>query len=182
MKTITYKGYQASVEFDNGSLYVKVLHIDDVLIAECDKASDAEAAAQELIDDYLQDCKEEGRDPAKPFKGSFNVRIAPDLHRRAAVEAAEASVSLNTWVGLAIQEKIECSRLSERIDGVISSGKRNMTLHFTDVAAFWAEKGAQGSMQVNRQKRLMWEEAEPVAENNVVVMLHNFGARRGHNG
>lgn len=106
MKTITYKGYQASVEFDDGSLFVKVLHIDDVLVAECDRASEAEAVARDLIDAYLADCEEEGREPAKPYKGSFNVRISPDLHKRAAMNAAAEGLSLNGWIGHAIEEKL----------------------------------------------------------------------------
>lgn len=106
MKTITYKGYQASVEFDDGSLFVKVLHIDDVLVAECDRASEAEAVSRDLIDAYLADCEEEGREPAKPYKGSFNVRISPDLHKRAAMSAAAEGLSLNGWIGHAIEEKL----------------------------------------------------------------------------
>ncbi|MFC3164997.1 type II toxin-antitoxin system HicB family antitoxin [Ciceribacter thiooxidans] len=106
MKTITYKGYQASVEFDDGSLFVKVLHIDDVLVAECDRASEAEAVARDLIDAYLADCEEEGREPAKPYKGSFNVRVSPDLHKRAAMNAAAEGLSLNGWIGHAIEEKL----------------------------------------------------------------------------
>ncbi len=106
MKTITYKGYQASVEFDDGSLFVKVLHIDDVLVAECDRASEAEAVARDLIDAYLADCEEEGREPAKPYRGSFNVRVSPDLHKRAAMNAAAEGLSLNGWIGHAIEEKL----------------------------------------------------------------------------
>jgi len=129
MRTITYKGYQASVEFDDGALFVKVLHIDDILIAECDKASQAEAVAHELIDDYLEDCREEGREPSVPFKGSFNVRVAPEIHKRSAVAAAEMGVSLNAWIGTAIQEKLECSNLSKRMDGVISNTESYVGTH-----------------------------------------------------
>ena len=77
MKTINYKGYQASVEYDDGTLFVKVLHIDDLLVAECDSASDAPKALADLVDAYLDDCAELGREPTKPFKGTFNVRVGP---------------------------------------------------------------------------------------------------------
>jgi predicted HicB family RNase H-like nuclease len=33
-----------------------------------------------------------------PFKGSFNVRIGPDLHRRAALAAKDQKKNLNTIV------------------------------------------------------------------------------------
>jgi predicted HicB family RNase H-like nuclease len=106
MKTISYIGYQASVEFDDGVLFVKVLHIDDLLVAECDSASDAPAALKELVDAYLADCAELGREPTKPFKGTFNVRVTPELHRRAAINAAEEGVSLNSWVQSAVEQKL----------------------------------------------------------------------------
>lgn len=121
MKTITYKGYQASVEFDDGSLFVKVLHIDDVLVAECDRASEAEAVARDLIDAYLADCEEEGREPAKPYKGSFNVRVTPDLHKRAAMNAAAEGLSLNSWIGDAIEEKLARSGRPARAQGAQSA-------------------------------------------------------------
>lgn len=140
MRTIMYKGYQASVEFDDGSLFVKVLHIDDVLVAECDSASGAEKVAQELIDDYLADCEAEGRAPTKPFKGSFNVRLTPELHKRAAMEAAEEGQTLNSWISNAIQEKVECSRLSERIDGVIAGGRSAMLAQIVEMSSSgWGE-------------------------------------------
>ncbi|WP_083220424.1 type II toxin-antitoxin system HicB family antitoxin [Hoeflea olei] len=130
MRTVTYKGYQASVEFDNGALFIKVLHISDILLAECDKASEVENVARELIDDYLEDCREEGREPAVPFKGSFNVRVAPEVHKHAAMAAAEAGISLNSWIGRAIQEKLECSSLSKRMDGLVSSTETYANAHF----------------------------------------------------
>lgn len=106
MKTISYKGYQASVEYDDGTLYVKVLHIDDLLVAECDSASNAPKVMQELVDAYLEDCAELGREPTKPFKGTFNVRVGAELHKRAAMNAAEEGVSLNSWVQSAVEAKL----------------------------------------------------------------------------
>ncbi|TRC78545.1 type II toxin-antitoxin system HicB family antitoxin [Mesorhizobium sp. WSM4310] len=127
MRTVTHKGYQCSVEFDDGALFVKVLHIDDVLVAQCDSASEAQATAVELIDAYLEDCRELGRAPSKPFKGSFNVRVEPHVHRGAALAAAEAAVSLNSWVATAIHEKLECGKFQERVDSVFAA-KREIAL------------------------------------------------------
>jgi predicted HicB family RNase H-like nuclease len=107
VKTLTYKGYQASVEFEDGALFVKVLHLDDLLIGECDAASDAPNVLEELVEAYLADCAEAGRAPSKPFKGSFNIRIPSELHRKAAMQAAERGVSLNGWVQQALEEKAE---------------------------------------------------------------------------
>ena len=46
------------------------------------------------------------RDPQKPFKGSFNVRIPTDLHRKAAAKATMMGVSLNQLVQKALEEKV----------------------------------------------------------------------------
>lgn len=116
MKTITYRGYQASVEFDDGALFVKVLHIDDLLVAEVDRASEAQDALGRLVDAYLADCLEEGREPSQPFKGCFNVRISPDLHRLAAMQAAEAGQSLNRWIADTIESRLYPGQ-SERTAG-----------------------------------------------------------------
>ena len=148
MKTISYKGYQASVEFEDGMLFVKVLHIDDLLVAQCDKASDAQGALEELVEAYLEDCQEAGREPTKPFKGSFQVRLTPELHRRAAQAAAEEKLTLNAWVTDAVKEKMECDKLSERIDGVFSRSKANML----DTAAL--TQWMQASLS------LAWEDAQ----------------------
>ena len=63
MKAITYKGFQASVNYEDGALFIKVLHIDDLLIAEVDSAASVQEEFEILIDEYLADC-EEGFDPA----------------------------------------------------------------------------------------------------------------------
>ena len=50
------------------------------------------------VDDYLAFCEEKGKNPEKPFKGTFNVRVGAELHERAALKAAERNESLNQFV------------------------------------------------------------------------------------
>ncbi|TWF53179.1 type II toxin-antitoxin system HicB family antitoxin [Neorhizobium alkalisoli] len=107
MKTLSYNGYQAAVEFEDGQLFVRVLHIQDLLVGECDAASEAQKIFEGLIDAYLEDCLELGKEPDKPFKGTFNIRVAPELHRQAAMLAAEQGVTLNKWVSTALEEKLQ---------------------------------------------------------------------------
>jgi predicted HicB family RNase H-like nuclease len=101
-----YKGYQGSVEYDDGSLLVRILHIADAVTATCDAASDAIRVFEQLVDDYLETCAETGDEPNRPFKGSFNVRIEPELHRIAALAAAAGETTLNSWVEEALEEKV----------------------------------------------------------------------------
>ncbi|SDU26344.1 type II toxin-antitoxin system HicB family antitoxin [Stappia sp. ES.058] len=116
MKTLRYKSYQAAVEFDDGALFVRVLHIDDVLIAECDSASETQSVFEDLIDTYLKDCEEVGKEPDKPFSGTFNVRVRPELHRKAAMLAADNGIKLNAWVTQAIEEKVARISTARRPD------------------------------------------------------------------
>ena len=48
------------------------------------------------IDDYLELCKEKEIEPEKPFKGSFNIRLGTELHRRATIEAQQKGINLNS--------------------------------------------------------------------------------------
>jgi len=39
------------------------------------------------VEDYLETCKALGREPQKVYKGVFNVRIEPELHKKVYQEA-----------------------------------------------------------------------------------------------
>jgi predicted HicB family RNase H-like nuclease len=64
---------------------------------------------RDLVDDYLETCAATGKEPCKPFRGSFNVRVDPQLHKKAAVSAAAGSLSLDAWVDSAIRERLDRS-------------------------------------------------------------------------
>ena len=101
---MTYKGYIGSVHFseDDATFYGKLEAINDLIMFEGESVRELRKAFHGAVDDYIQACKETGREPQKPFKGSFNVRLAPDLHKRAALEAAKKGISLNQLVQDAI--------------------------------------------------------------------------------
>ena len=117
MTTLNYHGYQGSIEYEDGQLIIQLLHIDDFITTICDSAGQAEAAFHELVDDYLATCEETGRAPEKPFKGSLNIRMLPELHRRAAMAAASAAVSLNAWIVRACEAAISASAPPQSIEG-----------------------------------------------------------------
>ena len=58
MTALHYKEFQGSVEFEDGLLVVRILHIDDLVMTEIDSAAMAQAAFQELVDDYVRTCAE----------------------------------------------------------------------------------------------------------------------------
>jgi predicted HicB family RNase H-like nuclease len=43
----------------------------------------------------------------KSFKGSFNVRVKPEIHQRAAMIATAKGISLNQFVQKALVKEIE---------------------------------------------------------------------------
>lgn len=128
MKTVSYKGFQAAVEYEDGVLFLRVLHIEDLLVAQCKSVEEFEPAMAELIEDYLQDCAALGKKPTKAFSGTFNVRVGEDLHRKAAVAAAENGCNLNAWVVEALTEKLECDRLDDRVETVFRDARQDMAL------------------------------------------------------
>lgn len=103
-----YKGYVGSVELSeyDTTLFGKILGIRPLILYEGRTADELIHGFHEAVDDYLQDCVEDGIAPEKPFKGSFNVRIGCELHRDAAIYAMEHEQSLNTFVMEAIKEKL----------------------------------------------------------------------------
>lgn len=62
---------------------------------------------KQSIDNYLFLCEKIGKNPDKEFKGTFNVRITPEMHKRAALEAAKQKITLNQYVMKAINQSFE---------------------------------------------------------------------------
>ena len=108
---LEYKGYTGSIEasIEDHCLFGKILFISDLVTYEAETVSDLEAEFIVAVDDYLLTCKEVGKDPQRPFKGSFNVRISPELHRKAAIEANKASISLNEYTAKAIDAYVNAN-------------------------------------------------------------------------
>ncbi|WP_434340201.1 type II toxin-antitoxin system HicB family antitoxin [Motilimonas cestriensis] len=96
-KALTYKTYCGSyeVDFDEGILFGKIECINDLVTFEAESVPELKVAFEEAVDDYLETCAQLNKDPDKPFKGSFNVRVGEGLHKRAYIESVKRGVSLN---------------------------------------------------------------------------------------
>lgn len=95
--TIEYKGYIGSVEFsaEDSIFHGKVQGIRALISYEGSNAQELVNDFHYAIDDYLELCSEENIEPEKAYKGSFNVRISPELHKKAVVYAYSQQTSLN---------------------------------------------------------------------------------------
>ncbi|MEP6533715.1 MAG: type II toxin-antitoxin system HicB family antitoxin [Bryobacteraceae bacterium] len=104
-----YAGYQGSVHYNNEDevFYGKVMFIPALLSYEGTDVKSLRDSFREAVDDYLELCKEISKEPEKPFKGSFNVRTAPELHRRIALYAVEHDKNLNSVVTEALEHFLE---------------------------------------------------------------------------
>lgn len=106
---ITYKGYHGSVGFsaEDEIFYGKVEGVNDLITFEGDSVKTLKKSFEEAVEDYLETCKQIGKDPQKTYKGSFNVRIGSELHQKAANFANRKRISLNDFVKKAITSAIK---------------------------------------------------------------------------
>ena len=103
---MTYKGYKAAIFYDkDDKIFVgEVFGIRDSLNFHGRSIDELENSLKDCINNYLDYCKQIGKEPQKEFSGSFNVRISPIVHEHASEYAVENGISLNQVVSLAIEK------------------------------------------------------------------------------
>ena len=106
--TMEYKGYLGSVEFseEDALFYGKVLGIRALVSYEGNNAQELIADFHGAVDDYLELCAQHGKEPERAYKGSFNVRISPELHKQAVVAAMSHNMTLNSFVESSIAQAV----------------------------------------------------------------------------
>ena len=106
--TMQYKGYIGSVEFseEDGLFFGSVQGIRASISYEGTDAKSLRDDFHGAIDDYLLFCEQEGEEPEKPYKGSFNVRFGPELHRKAALYAISHEKTLNSFIVESVQKAL----------------------------------------------------------------------------
>ncbi len=107
---LEYKGYHGSVEIsvEDDCLFGKVQFIQALVNYEGKTVSELSNAFHESVEDYMATCETKGVEPERPFKGSFNVRVGPERHARAAMVVKKSQFkSLNEFVNHAIDHEIE---------------------------------------------------------------------------
>ena len=106
--TIEYKGYTGSVEFSEDDLvfFGKVLGIRSLLSYEGSTAKELVDDFHQTVDEYLAYCESNSIKPETAYRGSLNIRLKGDLHRRAAVYAITHEQSLNSFIEEAVYDKL----------------------------------------------------------------------------
>ena len=106
--TMEYKGYIGSVEFSEADtlFFGKVMGIRALISYEGTTAQELIDDFRGAVDDYLALCQEQGIEPERAYKGSFNVRVSPELHRQSVMYAAAHQMTLNSFVESALKKSL----------------------------------------------------------------------------
>ena len=105
---LEYKDFHGTVHFSNEDavFFGKIAGINDLITFEGASVKELQKSFKEAVEDYISICEEEKIPVLKSMKGSFNVRIAPELHQKAAIVSSKQGISLNQFVQKAIESSL----------------------------------------------------------------------------
>ena len=109
--TIEYNGYIGTIEYsqEDKCFFGKLDMINDLVTFEATNANDLEENFKNAVDEYIETCKQLGREPQKAFKGVFNVRTGSELHMAAVRNALKMGISLNSYIKSLIEKDVKVS-------------------------------------------------------------------------
>ena len=110
MDYLEYKGYKGSVEYSKADncLFGKVLGMSkDLILYEGNTIDELRADFETGIDSYIAGCEADGVQPRKPYSGTLNIRISPDVHSRIAMLAQEAGTTINSFIKQALDKQLK---------------------------------------------------------------------------
>ena len=107
--TIEYNGYIGTIEYsqEDKCFFGKLDMINDLVTFEANNANDLEENFKNAVDEYIETCKQLGREPQKAFKGVFNVRTGSELHMAAVRNALKMGISLNSYIKNLIEKDVK---------------------------------------------------------------------------
>ena len=105
---LKYKDFYGSVQYSavDECFFGKIIGTTDLVTFEGKTVGNLKKAFAEAVKDYLVMCKEAGKEPQKTYKGTFNIRISPELHKAASAIATREGISLNAFVERAIFDEV----------------------------------------------------------------------------
>jgi predicted HicB family RNase H-like nuclease len=109
MNTLNYENFTGTFNYieEDDVLYGKIAGINDLVTYEGTSIREIKKAFKEAVEDYIELCRKAGKNPYKSFKGVFNVRVSPELHRKAALKAIKLNIHLNQFVQKALEKAVK---------------------------------------------------------------------------
>ena len=110
MDYLEYKGYKGSVEYskEDNCLFGKVQGMSKALILyEGQTLDELREDFEAGVDSYLEGCKADGVEPAKPDSGRLNLRMSSELHSRLAAFVASSGTTINDFINKAIKNELK---------------------------------------------------------------------------
>ena len=110
MDYLAYKGYKGSVEYskEDNCLFGKVQGMSKALILyEGQTLDELRKDFEEGIDSYIEGCKADGIEPAKPYSGKLNLRMSSELHSKVAAFVASTGITINDFINKAIKNELK---------------------------------------------------------------------------
>ncbi len=106
---LKHKEFIGTVHFSSEDevFFGKIEGINDLITFEGETVNKLKRAFKEAVEDYLELCETAGKEVFKSFKGSFNVRLNPELHSQLFQNATLKGKTLNQYVKEAIIEKLQ---------------------------------------------------------------------------
>ena len=97
---LRYQDFVGTVQYNatDKLFHGKLAFITDLVTFEGSSVAELETAFIEAVEDYIDLCEQVDKKPEKRFAGSFNIRMKPELHRRAAIASLEKGLSLNQLI------------------------------------------------------------------------------------
>lgn len=110
MDYLEYKGYKGSVEYskEDNCLVGKVQGMSKALILyEGQTLDELRQDFEAGVDSYLEGCRADGVEPAKPYSGRLNLRMSSELHSRVAAFVAVSGTTINDFINKAIRNELK---------------------------------------------------------------------------
>lgn len=136
---LKYQGFSGSIEVsqEDRCLFGKVLFIKDCIVYDGENFDELEQSFRNAVAEYLDFCKEIGKQPETSCSGSFNVRLGSELHLKCSKHAYSQNVSLNAFMINCVEYYFDThagvKKLSHALDSLgntILQASENLNYHF----------------------------------------------------
>ena len=105
---LEYKDYIGSIELSEKKDVFKgrIIGISQVISYKGCSVKTIIESFHNAVEKYLASCSKKGKAPEIPFKGSFNVRIGAELHRKAATKAYSSASSRKSALSAFVEKSL----------------------------------------------------------------------------